>query len=52
MYTDVVDESVPDEFLSFLEEADARQSASADRSQAAVSDVPSSPNGDATQPER
>jgi hypothetical protein len=52
MYTDVVDESVPDEFLSFLEEADIRQSASADRSQPAVSDVPSSPNGDATQPER
>ena len=52
MYTDVVDESVPNDFLSFLEEADIRQSASAGSSQASPPDVSSSPNGDATQPER
>ena len=51
MYTDVVDESVPNDFLSFLEEADLRQS-SAGSQQANGSDLSSSPKGDATQPER
>lgn len=52
MYTDVVDESVPDDFLSFLHEADVRQADSAAGTTKNVDPTDPSPKGDATQPER
>ncbi len=52
MYTDVVDESVPDDFLSFLHEADVRQADAASALVKNADPADSPPKGDATQPER
>ena len=51
MYTDVVDEHLPDDFLSFLEEADFRTSEPG-RTASNGADPTIPPKGDANQPER
>jgi len=51
MYTDVVDEHLPDDFLSFLEEADFR-TYEPGRTASNGADPTIPPKGDANQPER
>ena len=51
IYTDVVEESIPDEFLAILEEAQARQADPAGLS-GAVDQLDSAPDAPPSQPER